>query len=445
MEMFKRSMDPPGPGGWSRVSRPRAWPIDPIRDSHFLARKFGDVVRYRALGRQYYQFTHPDACYELLATKAHQFHATIRSQTALIYAPNEWASTPAFQHGIPLPSFSPDELSAFADSMVHLTRRKLDLGQLRIFNIHEVLSDISLASVAELLFGREIRPHAAEMREVLVALNAVRQRRSWVPKIWPPRVHVFERGQGGKAMSYLRQLVADLVQRRRLHPDHRKDWLSRLVDACDAAGIQSLERDGIPDRALAILLMGRDAISHVLTWAVYLLTKHPAVQNNVAREIHAICVSDRVTSQQIQLLAETERVLNETLRLHPATYVVAREAIEVAEISGYQVPRRALCFVPVDVMHRDPRWFDSPEDFRPGRSFSDGVNETARRAFLPFGWGPQTCILRQFVMLGGALILAAILQNYSVLSVDGFPEPQMDPTTPWQKNHGPFVQLRRRR
>ena len=51
------------------------------------------------------------------------------------------------------------------------------------------------------------------------------------------------------------------------------------------------------------------------------------------------------------------------------------------------------------VIHRDPRFFDDPEAFRPER-WADGLaKRIPRYAYFPFGGGPRICIGNGFAMM----------------------------------------------
>ena len=60
-------------------------------------------------------------------------------------------------------------------------------------------------------------------------------------------------------------------------------------------------------------------------------------------------------------------MINETLRVYPTVWMLGREAIEPVELGGYPIPAGTTVFMPQWVIHRDGRWFDDPEAFRPER------------------------------------------------------------------------------
>lgn len=63
-------------------------------------------------------------------------------------------------------------------------------------------------------------------------------------------------------------------------------------------------------------------------------------------------------------------------------------------------------------MHRDPRWFDEPQAFRPERWEGNLAKHLPRFAFLPIGGGPRICIGNRFALMEAVLILATVAQRF---------------------------------
>ena len=71
------------------------------------------------------------------------------------------------------------------------------------------------------------------------------------------------------------------------------------------------------------------------------------------------------------------------------------------------------------IMHRDPRFFPSPEQFDPGRWFEEPTQRLQRFAYFPFGGGPRYCVGASFAMMEATLLLAAIAQRFRLRMVPG--------------------------
>jgi cytochrome P450 len=107
-------------------------------------------------------------------------------------------------------------------------------------------------------------------------------------------------------------------------------------------------------------------------------------------------------------------VLRETLRLHPAAWIFAREAAEDDELRGHSVARgTALVLFPY-ATHRLPEFWPEPERFDPQRFLRDrtiGLGGTKNWAYLPFGAGPHVCIGNHLAMAEATVVLATLYQR----------------------------------
>ena len=81
--------------------------------------------------------------------------------------------------------------------------------------------------------------------------------------------------------------------------------------------------------------------------------------------------------------------------------------------------RGVIVIVPAWVVHRDRRWFEDPEAFRPERWADDLARRLPRFAYFPFGGGPRQCIGNAFAMMEAVLLLATIAQRFRLTMEPG--------------------------
>ena len=105
-------------------------------------------------------------------------------------------------------------------------------------------------------------------------------------------------------------------------------------------------------------------------------------------------------------------VINEALRLYPAAYLFAREALTEDVIDGYPIPANTLIFITPFITHRDPKYWPEPEKFDPQRFTAANVASRPKHVYYPFGEGPHVCIGNNFALMEMQLILAAVLQRF---------------------------------
>lgn len=86
-------------------------------------------------------------------------------------------------------------------------------------------------------------------------------------------------------------------------------------------------------------------------------------------------------------------------RIHAEVNAVLQGQIptpaSLQQLRGCKPP--LIAFTPY-VIQRDPRWFQSPDDFKPER-FLPGAPDIPRGVWMPFGTGPRVCIGQHFALL----------------------------------------------
>jgi cytochrome P450 len=118
-------------------------------------------------------------------------------------------------------------------------------------------------------------------------------------------------------------------------------------------------------------------------------------------------------------------------------------AIEDHQIAGYPVIKGMGVAMAQWVVHRDARWYDAPEEFRPDRWEGDLLKRLPKFAYFPFGGGPRQCIGNAFALMEASLILATVARNFRLrLVANHRVEPLASITL--RPRHGVRVTLERR-
>jgi cytochrome P450 len=173
------------------------------------------------------------------------------------------------------------------------------------------------------------------------------------------------------------------------------------------------------DEVMTLFLAGHETTAVALSWTWYLLAQHPEVDTRLADTLRVALGGRPPTVADLPALRYAEMVVMESMRLYPPAYGIARQANRVTEVAGVPIAARDIVLVPTWVVHRDARWFDQPETFRPERWEGDAARHLPRFAYFPFGGGPRQCIGTTFATMEAILILAAITQRFRLTLVPG--------------------------
>jgi cytochrome P450 len=303
--------------------------------------------------------------------------------------------------------------------MVDLTERMLATwadGQAR--DAQDDMMRLTLEIVAKTLFDAEVGGDSADVSaamETLMRAFVVRTARLISPPHWVPtpmNIRVEH------AIRRLERLLLSIITERRKSGEDRGDLLSMLLRAQDEESGRRMSDSQLRDEMMTLFMAGHETTANTLAWAWFLLSGHPEAEAHLHAELEQVLCGRPPTVADLPRLPYTESVINETLRVYPTVWMLGREAIEPLELGGYPIPVGTTIFMPQWVIHRDSRWFDGPEVFRPERWQGGLMQRIHRYAYFPFGGGPRICIGNNFALMEAALVLATIAQKFRLRLAD---------------------------
>jgi len=189
-----------------------------------------------------------------------------------------------------------------------------------------------------------------------------------------------------------------------------KDFISLMMES-------GFSDEEIQDETITFFFAGHDTTSSCLSWCMYFLAKYPEEQKKLQKELDAAQFSlETATMEKLEELPRLKMFIYESLRMRPPAFMLSRELAEPREFQGQLLPKGTLLNLLFMATHHDPRFWESPEEFRPERFDPQGEEAHKRHpySFLPFSAGPRGCIGKRLALLETQLILAAILSSYHV-------------------------------
>jgi cytochrome P450 len=214
------------------------------------------------------------------------------------------------------------------------------------------------------------------------------------------------------AKRMLDEVVFRVIESRRRSGRAENDLLDLLLAARDDGSGTGKSDAQLRDEVLTLLFAGHDTTASGLSWAWYLLARHPQIQEALHDEAASLLSGRAPAAEDLPKLPLATAVLQEALRLYPPAPGLARSAVEPDEIQGRPIPARAILMPSQWVIHRHPDYWDEPDHFHPERFLPGQDRERPKFAYFPFGGGPRGCIGNTFALIEGALILAGLAQRF---------------------------------
>jgi cytochrome P450 len=261
------------------------------------------------------------------------------------------------------------------------------------------------------------------------------------PENWPTP----KNRRANRELAFMDSLVYRMIDERRSEKtsNRREDLLSLLMGAMDEDGSHMTQKQ-LHDEAMTLFIAGHETTAQMLAWTWYALSENPQAEARLHEELDGVLGGRPPEAADFGRLPYLQAVLSEILRLYPPAYIMAREAIELCEIGGYEfLPGTTILFSQW-VAHRDPRYFDDPDAFRPERWIEGLANRLPAGAYYPFGDGPRRCIGQGFALLEAAIVIGTLSQRFRFRLVPGHPV-EAEPLVTLRPRHGIRMTLHARK
>lgn len=210
--------------------------------------------------------------------------------------------------------------------------------------------------------------------------------------------------------------VARVTQRLESKTDvERVDLLARLMEGKDETGAK-LGRAELTAEALTQLIAGSDTTSNTSCAILFWVTSTPGVLAKLQKELdEAIPAGVAVpTFDMVKDLPYMHNVIQESLRIHSTSSLGLPRVVPPGPgitILSQHFPAYTVLSVPAYTIHHSKSiWGADADAFVPERW--DRLTERQKTGFIPFSYGPRSCVGRNVAEMELALIVATTFRRY---------------------------------
>ena len=425
---------PAGRWGMNHLSAMRK---DYLGFTTHLQRQHPDIAYIKILNEHVTHVFHPDWVREVLGDQANAHIHRERStevfsmsmgQGVLVAEGGQWQRLRRMLQ----PGFTPKRVAGYARLMAASSRQVLDrLPQQRdesSVDAEALMTRVTLNVILSSLFGQHQVDDPQAVADAIHTISHYGIKQLFKPFSWPMWLPLPSVRKARKALQVLDELINQHILIHQSNDDPKgEDLLTmfRLARDPDQPN-QGLSAKELHDQTIVMFQAGHETTATALTWWCGLIAQHPQVADRIHAEVDAVLKEQDPTPDKLSQMPWLQASLKEALRLYPpAAILFTRRACEDLTVGPWTVPKGHLIALTPYAIQRDPRWFESPDEFRPER-FLPNAPDIPRGAWIPFGTGPRVCIGQHFAMLEMGLIAAMLLQRFRLKWPPGASWPKGD-------------------
>lgn len=232
-----------------------------------------------------------------------------------------------------------------------------------------------------------------------------------------------------EACAYIKQVCRDLIVEKRQRLKAEKQESKSDIDIISVAlGSGGFTDEDLVNQMMTFLLAGHETTATAMAWAIYVLCKHPDIQQKLRDEVRSKLPSldDDVTAAEIDNCHYLQAFCNEVLRVWAPVSLTMRVAAKDTSILGQFIPEGTpIILCPWAVNMSEQLWGADAKEFKPER-WLDADGHTNNRgsadsnySFLTFLHGPRSCIGQKFAQAEFACLMAAWVGRFETRFEDG--------------------------
>ncbi|OYU30949.1 MAG: cytochrome P450 [Comamonadaceae bacterium PBBC2] len=402
-----------------------------------LQNQHPDIAQTRVLKERITHVFHPEWVREVLVDqsdalirweRATEIFSVSMGQSVLVTEGAQWQR----QRRMLQPGLSPKRVAGYAalmtsaaqDALADLARRPAEQS----VEMDALMTTMTLDVILRALFGSHQVTDARPIANAIQTMSHAGFSEMFKPFSWPLWMPLPSVRKVHHAKQTLDRVIQQHIQAQQsTASDDGHDLLTMLRLARDPENPeQSLSAQELHDQTIVMFQAGHETTATAMTWWSGLIARHPEVAERIHAEVDAVLQGNSPTPATLQQLPWLQASLKEAMRLYPpAAILFTRRACKDVTVGPWTLPKGQLIAFTPYVIQRDPRWFESPDAFKPER-FLPGAPEIPRGAWMPFGTGPRVCIGQHFAMLEMGLIAAMLMQRFRLEWPEGERWPKGD-------------------
>src|SRR3954449_4834392 len=381
-----------------------------------------DIIQGRFFGRGSFILNAPDAIRHVLVDNYENYTRTpvsfrvlrpVLGEGLLIAEGRAWKH----QRRTLAPAFTPRAVASLVPHMIVVTDAasvELEPSCGQPIDLRGAMQRMTLEIAGRTMFSFGMDRHGPTLRDFVMEYGERLARPHFLdlllPLSWPPPQDLSRSRFRKRWTRFIGMLIAERRAAGKTEGAPPRDLFDLMGAARDPETGQGFTDQQLGDEVATMILAGHETTATALFWSLYLLALDPSTQEQLAAEVQG---ATSTAEFDVEALKFTRAVIDETMRLYPPAYLIARAAAAPDTIAGMPLKKNDVVLIAPWLLHRHEKLWRDPNAFIPQR-FMPPAPPPDRFAYLPFGVGARICIGAHFALVESTLALARIIGAFRV-------------------------------
>uniref|UniRef100_T1J5A9 Cytochrome P450 n=1 Tax=Strigamia maritima TaxID=126957 RepID=T1J5A9_STRMM len=439
------------------------------------AKKWPKRFRYWVGERPYLTIYNPEDVEVILSSKiqidkSHEYHYfdDWLGKGLLTSTGHKWRSrrkmlTPAFKYHL-LDSFM-DVFNIQSQILVERLATKVDNGS---FDVYPFISCCTLDILCDSVMGQSVNAQINSDSAYVRATDKMEYiflKRQYNVLLWPDFIFYLSPlgREQTKTVKIIHAFSDKIIAERKKHYANNSNnnfsiedntrfkkkqhftFLDILLQSRDKD--DSLTDQEIRNEVDTFMAAGNDSAAAGLAWTVFLLGLYTNIQKKAQKELDDVLGKDNkfpITPDDLTNLKYLDCIIKESHRIFPPVPMILRTLNQDVILDGKTVPAGVTIQIQIYLLHHNPEIYPDPEVFNPDRFLAECNSQINAFSFIPFSAGPRNCIGQKYSMLMEKVIMANLLRNYTIESVDRMEDLVLTGQMTLRNEHGIPIRLNKR-
>ncbi|KAI4348309.1 hypothetical protein L6164_009044 [Bauhinia variegata] len=218
----------------------------------------------------------------------------------------------------------------------------------------------------------------------------------------------------GAIQTHVMEMIHEQKKMNEREETCSEDLLSRLISA-------GHEEEVIRDMVISFMMAGKDTTSAAMTWFFWLLSHHPAIEQQVVEEIE-LKSEGSLEYELLKKLKLLKACLCESMRLYPPVAWDSKHALvdDVLPDGTLVKAGDRVTYFPYGMGRMEALWGKDRFEFRPHRWFNEpdqkggAMKKIDLFKFPVFQAGPRICLGKEMAFIQMKYVAASILRRFKI-------------------------------